>query len=101
MNNPTPLPSPDTITGLNTEFDITSSTGSTDIEGLVTVQYCGEGQPVGSSLNADKSNPGTVYLLIDVNSVATINNTATQADHVQRAWISAPSTGRTGACTTR
>ena len=101
LNNPVPLVRPDADTGMNTEFDITGGHGSTDIEGVLTVQYCGEGQPVGSSLNADKSNPGTVYLLVDVNSVATINNTATQADHVQRAGISSPSTGRTGACTTR
>ncbi len=101
LNDPAPLPSPEADTGLNNDFDFDNSDGRTDIQGELTVQYCGEGQPVGSSLNADKSNPGTVAVLIDVNSKTSLSNSATRADHVQRAAISAPSTGRTGACPAR
>jgi len=97
-NDPTPLLSPKTDTGVDTDFNQGTTVA---LDGSLTVQYCGEGIPVGTSLNSDKSNPGSVYLLIDINSVATINNASTQADHLQRAAIVAPKTGRTGACVTR
>ncbi len=100
-NDPSPLLSPDADTGLNTDFDLSTTSGSTDFEGTLTVQYCGEGTPIATGLNADKSNPGNVFVLIDVNSVATMNGTSAEANHIQRAAISAPSTGRTGACVTR
>lgn len=99
-NDPAPLARPDTDAGFD-DFDAGTTAGATGVDGHLTVQYCGEGTPVGTSLNADKSNPGTVFLLIDVNSVASLNTSSTEANHLQRAAISAPSTGRTGACVTR
>ncbi len=102
-NNPVPITAPDADTGLTNDFDMQNSSGNTvvDIDGTLTVQFCGEVAPIGSDLNADESATTFVFKLIDVNSVVQIANTSTRVDHVQRGAATAAKTNRTGACPTR
>lgn len=98
-NDPAPIESPDADSGFNSDYD-QDKDGKTvvDIEGILTVQYCGEATPVGSDLNADQSATQFVFMLIDVNSVAEVANTSTRADHIQRGAATSAKTGRTGNC---
>lgn len=100
-NDPAPVPSPDSDTGIANDYDMLTAGRGVNVEGLVTVQYCGEVAPVGSDLNADQSAITFVYKLMDVNSVVRIGNSSTVADHVQRGAATAARTNRSGACTTR
>ena len=85
---------------LSRDFDQTRDTRSTvDIDGAVTIRYCGESAlPEGSSLDADESGAGMAGALFDVNGTATIAGSATRADHVQRGSLVRPRTGRGGGC---
>jgi len=105
-----PLPSERTALGpaLSVDFDQRrtgrdgTALDSANIEASVTIGYCGESPlTVGSSLNADESGMQMVALLFDVNGVATVNGSATRADHVQRGSRTAPRTHRAGGCTAR
>jgi len=102
-NNPVAVQAPDADTGLAADFDVKNGSGNTvvDVEGELTVQYCGEVAPIGSDLNADESVTTFVYQLIDVNSVVQIANTNTRSDHVQRGAATSARTGRTGNCPVR
>jgi len=102
-NNPVAVQAPDADTGLAVDFDVKNGSGNTvvDVEGELTVQYCGETAPIGSDLNADESVTTFVYQLIDVNSVVQIANTNTRSDHVQRGAATSAKTGRTGNCPVR
>lgn len=87
---------------ISTSFDQLVGSVGTDIKGSVTIQYCGEGVPVGSSLSVDESGPATmVSYLIDVNGIAEIKNSATRADHLKRVSNTGPRIGLTGKCTPR
>ncbi|NND92740.1 MAG: hypothetical protein HKN42_17935 [Granulosicoccus sp.] len=97
-NDPVPVPAPDADTGISSEFDQGNADRGVDIDGTLTVQYCGETAPVGSDLNADESATQFVYMLIDVNSVVQIANSSTRADHVQRGAATSARTNRTGNC---
>lgn len=98
-NDPAPIQSQDSDVGFSSDYD-QEKNGKTvvDIDGTLTVQFCGEVTPVGSDLNADQSTTQFVFLLIDVNSVAEVANTATRADHLQRGAVTSAKTGRTGNC---
>lgn len=100
-NDPEPVASPDADTGIISDFDMVTSGRGIDLDGELTVQYCGEVAPVGSDLNADESAPTFVYKLIDVNSVVRIGNSSTVADHLQRGAATSARTNRTGSCVTR
>lgn len=97
-NDPVAITSPDADTGLTNDFDQLTDGKGVDIDGELRVQYCGETDPVSSDLSADLSATQLVFLLVDVNSVAQVANTSTEADHVQRAAITSVKTNRTGNC---
>jgi len=98
-NDPAPIESLDSDSGFSSDYDQEKDGEKVvDIEGTLTVQYCGEVTPVGSDLNADQSSTQFVFMLIDVNSVAEVANTATRADHIQRGAATSAKTGRTGNC---
>lgn len=98
FNNPAPIPQPATATGLVDEYDFITDKGSVDVDGVVTVQYCGESMAAGSSLDASHSSVNLVSALVDVTSRASIGNTNARALVVQRAAITSVSTGREGDC---
>lgn len=101
-NDPVAVQRPDADTGIATGFDLSDDQGrGSDLSGLLTVQYCGEVSPVGSSLNEDQSAPQMASILVDVNSVAEIANSSTTADHLQRVSITTLRTQRTANCQTR
>lgn len=101
-NDPDPIIVPENDTAISTDYDLISGGKGVDIDGVLTVQFCGEAQPEGTSLNADEGvSPPPVAYLIDVNSIVNIATTSTRADHVQRAAFSGPRTFRTGVCPAR
>lgn len=97
-NDPVAITSPDEDTGLTSDFDQLTDAKGVDIGGELSVQYCGEIDPVASDLSADLSATQLVFLLVDVNSVAQVANTSTEADHVQRGAVTSVKTNRTGNC---
>lgn len=108
FDTPDARPRPGLSAGLGVGFDQRRTTRggtdalSVDIEADVSIQYCGETPlPDGSSLSADESDTQLVGLLFDVNGVATVANSATRADHVQRGSLVRPRSGRRGGCVTR
>lgn len=76
---------------------------SVNVEGELTIQFCGETPvPRGTSLSANLDDSSRmVGILFDVNGVATVDGSATKADHVQRGYLAGPATGRGGSCITR
>lgn len=104
-NNPAAISDAALDSALSQDYDQNSSRSgggkSVDLDATVTVQYCGESAlPEGTTLSADESEIQMTGLLFDVNGVATITNSSTRADHLQRGAIIKPKTGRTGACVT-
>ena len=97
-DDPGAVLSADSDTGLNTDFNHLHDGKGMAVEGELSVQYCGETIPMGSSQSADESDVQLVFMLIDVNSVARIANTSTRADHVQRGAVTSVKTNRTGNC---
>lgn len=97
-NDPVAIVSPDEDTELTDAFDQLTDGKGVDIDGELSVQYCGETDPVASDLSADLSATQLVFLLADVNSVAQVNNTSTEADHVQRGAVTSVKTNRSGNC---
>lgn len=97
-NDPVAIDAPEEDTRISGGFDLMTDGRGVNIDGTLTVQYCGETAPVGSDLNADESGTQFVYMLVDVNSVAQVANTRTRADHVQRGATTTPKTNRTGNC---
>jgi len=101
-NNPAPVTSDPADTGIDSDYDQTDGSRNLNADGTVTVQYCGIKAPVGSGLNSDESSARFVSVLLDINGVATIANSSTRADHMQRVTVVAAVKGnRTGNCTTR
>jgi len=104
-NDPVAISNAALDSALSQDYDQDSSLSgggkSVDLDATVTVQYCGEtALPQGTTLSADESDIQMTGLLFDVNGVATIANSSTRADHLQRGAIIKPKTGRTGACVT-
>lgn len=97
-NDPAAVMSADEDTGMITDFDQLHDGKGVNIEGTLSVQYCGETIPIGSSQSADESKMQLAFILIDVNSVAGIANTSTRADHVQRGALTSVKTNRSGNC---
>lgn len=87
-------------TGLDSQYDLEKSKGKIDVGGEVTVQYCGEAEPIGGSLDANEAAPGLVSVLVDVTSSASILHTNAKSIVVQRAALTSMKSGRKGACTT-
>ncbi len=97
-NDPAAVTSAASDTGILDDFDQVHDGKGVNIEGTLSVQYCGETVPMGSSQSADESEMQMVFMLIDVNSVAQVANTSTRADHVQRGAVTSVKTNRTGNC---
>ena len=101
LNDPAPIAPGDIGEHLSASLDQQRGLlTSVDLQTTVTVQYCGETlQTRGTSLNADESKARFAMLLVDVNGVAQIEASSTEADHVLRSGYSNRETGRTGDCT--
>ncbi len=97
-DDPAAIMSADADTGIISGFDQLTDGNGVNIEGTLSVQYCGETVPMGSSQSADESDVQMVFMLIDVNSVAQVANTSTRADHVQRGAVTSVKTNRSGNC---
>jgi len=52
-NNPEAVTLPDTKSKLNNRFDLLTDGRGADISGELSVQYCGEKQPIGTNLSAE------------------------------------------------
>jgi hypothetical protein len=102
VDDPPPIVLPDSDTGMQVDFDELDGNGrGSDIDGEVSVQFCGEIPAIGSSMSEDLSTAKLVSVLVDVNSVARIGNSGATADHVQRLRITSLRTQRTGNCPVR
>lgn len=97
-DNPGAVMSAAADTGMASDFNQAVDGNGVIIDGTLSVQYCGESVPIGSSQSADESRMQMVFMLIDVNSVAQVADTSTRADHVQRGAITSVKTSRTGNC---
>ncbi len=97
--SPGPILQPDSISQLSNGFDQATTNGTIDVSGTLDVRYCGERPVVGGNLNVDQSQPTLVGLLVEVTSVAQIDNSSTQSLNVQRGVLTSVSTGRPGSCT--
>lgn len=88
---------------LSSDFDQTYGTNITvDVAADVSIKYCGESiLPEGSSLSADESKLQMVGLLFDINGNATVDNSKSRSDHLQRGRLVRPKSGRTGDCIIR
>ncbi len=104
-----PVEIADINTRLSTDYDQfkTAPNGRevqfVDIEGSLTVQYCGEFVlPEGTdlSVNLDDSSRKT-GLMFDINSVVAIDGDAASSDHMVRGYFAGPATGQTGSCVSR
>lgn len=102
-DNPAAVNRVDLTPTLSSNFDQTySGSNSVDISADVSIKYCGESTlPEGSSLSADESKIQMVGLLFDINGNATISNSKTRSDHLQRGLLVRPKSGRTGDCVVR
>lgn len=94
---------PGVAAALLVDFDQTSDAKTVvDIAGEVLIRFCGESKALvanGTEVNAGQAlATGFAPVLFDVAGVATINNSAASAEHVQRGAVSLPVTGRGGAC---
>ncbi|MGQ7845566.1 PilX N-terminal domain-containing pilus assembly protein [Granulosicoccus sp. 3-233] len=97
-DDPAAIVSPDEDTELTNAFDQLTDGKGVNIDGELSVQYCGETAPVASDLSADLSATQLVFLLVDVNSQVQVANTSTRSDHVQRGAVTSVKTNRTGNC---
>ncbi|MFK7861737.1 MAG: PilX N-terminal domain-containing pilus assembly protein [Granulosicoccus sp.] len=97
--NPPVVTLADTKSKLGQGYDMLDNEGKgIDIEGALTVQFCGEMQPIGTSLNAALDSGQMTAVLVDINSVVSIANSGARADHIRRVQFQVPQTGRTGNC---
>lgn len=101
FDNPDLVPLPDSSSMLKDGYDLTTGGKGIDIEGTLSVQYCGETQPLGTSLDASLDGGALTAVLVDVNGIATVSNSSATADHLRRVAFTMPQTGRTGNCTAR
>lgn len=88
-------------TGMEAPVALVMAGQSLNMSGSVAVQYCGETMPIGTDLNADLSGGQLASILLDINAIASVDNTSTTADHVQRVAITALQTNRRGKCQVR
>ncbi len=98
---PPPIPQQAIGTELSADLAQTSGADTTvNIAANVSVQFCGEDtRTLGTTLTAEEGGPvQLVQWLVNVNGVATIANSRTRADHVQRGSITGPRTDRQSVC---
>ena len=71
-----------------------------DLEGELTVQFCGETASIsGSDMNANLDDPGgSISVVFDIVSDVESEGAVARARHVQRGAMTGPKFGRTGAC---
>jgi len=102
-DNPAVVDRDDLDSALSSNFDQTyGAKSAVDISAEVSIQYCGESAlPEGTSLSADESKLQMVGVLFDVNGNASIKNSKTRSDHLQRAELPRPKSGRSGNCVLR
>ena len=72
-----------------------------DVTSALTVQYCGETQPLGTSLSAALDSASVSAIVVDISSEVSIDGSSAKADHLRRVSFKMPQTGRTGNCTAR
>ncbi len=100
-NNPAAVELPDSAVKLSDGYDTVKAGKGVDIDGVLSVQYCGEMQPIGTSLSAELDGGQITAVVVDINSRANIANSGARADHLRRVSFKMPQTGRTGNCTVR
>lgn len=100
-NNPDQVQLSNDRTSLEDGYDLLTDGKGINIDGTLTVQYCGETQPIGTSLSAALDSGSLTAVLVDINSVASIGNSSASADHLRRVSFTMPQTGRAGNCTAR
>ena len=86
------------LTGIESDYDLRTSGGGLDLDGIVTAQFCGETGVLEGSLNADESSTRLVGMLIDVTGRVAIENTNTVTTNVRRGILTSIATGRTSNC---
>lgn len=101
FDNPDLVSLPDSSSKLKDGYDLIAGGKGIDIEGTLSVQYCGETQPIGTSLDASLDGGALTAVLVDVNGIATISNSSARADNLRRVSFTMPQTGRSGNCTAR
>ena len=92
------VPIPPETTGLRDDYDLREGNGGVDIDGSVTVRFCGESGAVGGGLDADESGPGFVTLVFDVTGEASVEGSAARTVITRRGLLTGPKTGRRGSC---
>lgn len=100
-NNPQAVTLLDADVMLEDGYDTLKSGKGVDIDGTLSVQYCGEVQPIGTNLSAALDSGQISAVVVDINSQANITNSGARADHLRRVSFQMPQTGRTGNCQVR
>ncbi len=86
------------LTGIESDYDLKTSGGGLDLDGVVTAQFCGETGVLEGSLDVDESSTRLVGMLIDVTGRVAIENTNTVTTNVRRGILTSIATGRTANC---
>lgn len=100
-NDPDVIVLPDSQSQLAETYDLLNEGRGINIDGTLSVQYCGESQPIGTNLNATLGSGQIAAIMVDINSQIDIANSSASADHLKRVSLLTPQTGRTGDCTVR
>jgi len=103
LDNPDAVSIPDSLSNLDEGFDLRNPEDVlvVNVDGSLSVQYCGEAQLAGTSLDASLDSVGFTSVLVDINGIANISNSGASADHMRRVALTLPQTGRSGNCQTR
>lgn len=97
-DDPGPVMLTDATSNLESGYDILTDGRGVDIEGTLQVQFCGEVQPIGTSLSAALDSGQIAAVLVDINSVVNVAGSGANADHIRRVRFQVPQTSRTGNC---
>ncbi|MEE9333251.1 MAG: pilus assembly PilX N-terminal domain-containing protein [Granulosicoccaceae bacterium] len=102
-HDPAEIKRDDLYVQLSSDYDQMQGAKITvDVAARVSIKYCGESLlPEGSSLSADESKLQMVGLLFDINGNASVDNSKSRSDHLQRGRLVRPKSGRTGDCIVR
>lgn len=73
-------------------------TKSVDVDAELSIQFCGEGVVNGTEMSSTLDQATLIGYLYDVNSIASINNSNANSDHVIRQAVAGLRVGSTGKC---
>lgn len=92
------VPIPSGTTGLSDDYDLLGASGGIDIDGSVSVRFCGEAGAVDGGLDVDESGHGLVMLVFDVTGEASVEGSGARTVITRRGLLAGPRTGRRGDC---